>query len=629
MSKLAVITRILTPSAVISGLLSLAMGAHAELPSEIQHALSRAQLSSNEISLIIMPLYNLDNGDNSNSKEAINTTASQARTNKGVIIATHNRLSFHSRLPATVYPEATALNSKATALTPASPSGLGVSAESVEPADKLIVAPVTLDDGTTIEPVYQQNVANLPSTTASQSSNQAGSQVGVANTHYPMPALTTSIEHLPNVTRTPASTMKLIPTFIALDMLGSDFGWHTRVYYTGFMVNKHLYGDLIIEGSGDPKLTDERLLQMLTRVKQAGIEHIHGNIILDSSIFQQVSKDPGAFDNDPLRPYNASPDGLLVNFSSVKIQSYPKTANLAEMIYTPRLADLALPDSIAIRSGGCTNAHYSIAPVWEKQRLSFASALPSGCGEHSFYIAYPDAKEFATQVVKQLWSQLGNTLSGDVINQEKPLSRHPSSPLPLVSYASLPLSNIIHDINHHSNNVMTEQVTLSLPVYAQPTPTGTGKYGLYHQRPNSNYPASLTTIDQWWRTHLTTPPPHLTNGSGLCRSCSLTAANLAELLGYAYHHPEFATYVESLGIAGISGTITEHKARLPDSQAIGRAWIKTGTLNNVTAMAGYVKGQSEQDYVVVGIINASDAQPFNTIAARKVLDTMLDWTARH
>ena len=70
MSKLAIIPRILPLSAVISGLLSLAMGAHAELPSEIQQALSRAQLSSSEISLIIMPLYNLDNGNSANSKEA-------------------------------------------------------------------------------------------------------------------------------------------------------------------------------------------------------------------------------------------------------------------------------------------------------------------------------------------------------------------------------------------------------------------------------------------------------------------------------------------------------------------------------------------------------------------------------
>lgn len=121
----------------------------------------------------------------------------------------------------------------------------------------------------------------------------------------------------------------------------------------------------------------------------------------------------------------------------------------------------------------------------------------------------------------------------------------------------------------------------------------------------------------------------MTNGSGLCRDCTVTAENLAELLSFAYNHPNFDTYVNSLGVAGVSGTITEHADRLPSSAAIGRAWIKTGTLNDVTSMAGYVRGQSGQDYVVVGIINGlTKDQPFNTYEARYVLDTMLDWTAK-
>ena len=95
---------------------------------------------------------------------------------------------------------------------------------------------------------------------------------------------------------------------------------------------------------------------------------------------------------------------------------------------------------------------------------------------------------------------------------------------------------------------------------------------------------------------------------------------------YAYNHPSFDAYVDSLGIAGVSGTIAAHSERLPDSAAIGRAWIKTGTLNNVTSMAGYVKGLSGQDYVVVGMINTDQA--LNPYTARPVLDAVLDWTAQ-
>ena len=150
---------------------------------------------------------------------------------------------------------------------------------------------------------------------------------------------------------------------------------------------------------------------------------------------------------------------------------------------------------------------------------------------------------------------------------------------------------------------------------------------LYHYQPlHTDYPAALQRINQWWQTHLTTPPPYLTNGSGLCRDCTISAANLSELLGYAYSQPDFEAYVDSLGVAGVSGTIATHSQRLPESAAIGRAWIKTGTLSNVTSMAGYVKGQSGQDYTVVGMINTDQA--LNPYTARPVLDAMLDWTAQ-
>ena len=167
--------------------------------------------------------------------------------------------------------------------------------------------------------------------------------------------------------------------------------------------------------------------------------------------------------------------------------------------------------------------------------------------------------------------------------------------------------------NQTANHESSHNKASSLYQFANPTAT--------------DYPEALQTISQWWQTHLDTPPPHLTNGSGLCRDCTITAANLSELLTYAYNRPSFDAYVNSLGVAGVSGTISSHSDRLPESAAIGRAWIKTGTLNNVTSMAGYVKGLSGQDYAVVGLINSEQA--LNAYNARTVLDAMLDWTAQH
>ena len=479
--------------------------------------------------------------------------------------------------------------------------------------------------------------------------------------------VTPLVSHLPDISRTPASTMKLIPSFIALNTLGADFVWFTRVYHTGLIIGNRLQGDLIIQGSGDPKMTHERLEQLLYRVKQTGIRHVDGNIIVDSAIFNKVSKDPAAFDRSPLRPYNASPDGFLVNFNSLSIRSHSIINERAQLSYAPQLANYQLPKIIDTRDAPCSTARYSLAPQWHTDKLTFNNKLPARCGEHVFYVGYPDAKDFAARVVEAKWQALGNTLSGNVIAQETPYSinalkqsyltnptlspqkpRRPLaatiSPLPLISYPSLNLTQQIYDINHFSNNVMTEQVALSIGSYAPSNITTTqsnttvntvstkkqksSATSLYQfDKPTTtDYPQALQTMSQWWRTHLTTPPPSMTNGSGLCRDCTVSAANLSELLGYAYAQPSFDAYVGSLGVAGVSGTIMYHSKRLPESAAIGRAWIKTGTLNNVTAMAGYVHGQSGQDYTVVGIINSE-----HTIAAdnaRVVLDTMLDWTAQ-
>ena len=525
--------------------------------------------------------------------------------------------------------------------------------------------------------VSSKSINNADSNaSASANANASANEGSSANIATPTIKISFSplLSHQPDIARTPASTMKLVPSFIALDTLGANFVWHTRVYHTGIIIGDRLLGDLIIQGSGDPKMTHERLQQLLYKVQASGIRHINGDIIIDSGVFENVSKDPAAFDNAPLRPYNASPDGFLVNFSTIGIQSYPLANGQAQLTYTPQLANYQLPNMINTRSASCGQASYSLAPQWRPQQLALNANLPDSCGEHAFYVAYPNAKDFAARVIAAKWQELGNTLSGNVITQETPyeksknkkpthgLAALPMSPLPLVSYPSLNLTQQIYDINHFSNNVMTEQVALSIGAYDKASvskakitkanittieTSSTNSDKANHDETANNktinsktsslyqfgkptatgYPAALQTMNQWWQTNLSTPPPYLTNGSGLCRDCTITAANLSELLTYAYSHPSFDAYVNSLGIAGVSGTIAAHSERLPESAAIGRAWIKTGTLNNVTSMAGYVKGSSGQDYVVVGLINTEQA--LNAYTARTVLDTMLDWTAQH
>ncbi|WP_296243464.1 MULTISPECIES: D-alanyl-D-alanine carboxypeptidase/D-alanyl-D-alanine-endopeptidase [unclassified Psychrobacter] len=610
--------------------------AQAVLPEAIQTALTRANLSASDISIVITPIGD-KNASHLPAPIQVIDSAKEVTVHQSALVTIEKQTIKHHERQLHAYTD-----------DPYTYQSL----ESIPPL---------LPDNA-LRPTKNSNDKvsnNVNNNTNNDESGKSNNNKSTAHNPSIKISFSPLLSHQADIARTPASTMKLVPSFIALDTLGADFVWHTRVYHTGIIIGDKLYGDLIIQGSGDPKMTHERLQQLLYKVQTAGIRHINGDIIVDSAIFKNVTKDPAAFDNSPLRPYNASPDGFLVNFSTIGIQSYPLDNARAQLTYTPQLANYQLPSMINFRSAACGQARYSIAPQWQPIQLTLNTNLPDSCGEHAFYVAYPDAKDFATRVITSKWQTLGNTLSGKVISQETPYSTNNMtdkqaksarglaaisvSPLPIVSYPSLNLTQQIYDINHFSNNVMTEQVALSIGAYktdlnkkdSNKESANTDKVvnnqatSLYQfgQPKAIDYPQALQAINQWWQTNLTTPPPHLTNGSGLCRDCSISAANLSELLTYAYNQPSFDAYVSSLGIAGVSGTIGAHSDRLPKSQAIGRAWIKTGTLNNVTSMAGYVKGLSGQDYVVVGLINTD--QPLNAYNARTVLDAMLDWTAQH
>lgn len=636
--------------------------AQAVLPEAIQTALTRANLNATDISIVITPVGDktasrlpapmqvIDSPKAANQPESLTTYSAAVEPNGIQKQTTQNS------------------NTNAKEITVHQSTLVTIEKRTIKQHARQLHAytddPYTYQSIESVPPLLPDDALKPAKSSNENESSKNNNDKSTAHNPAIKISFSPLLSHQADIARTPASTMKLVPSFIALDTLGADFVWHTRVYHTGVIIGDTLYGDLIIQGSGDPKMTHERLQQLLYKVQTAGIRHINGNIIVDSSVFKNVTKDPAAFDNSPLRPYNASPDGFLVNFSSIGIKSYPLDSTRAQLTYTPQLANYQLPSMINMRSAACGQARYSIAPQWQAAQLTLNSNLPDSCGEHAFYVAYPDAKDFAARVIASKWQTLGNTLSGKVIAQETPyhankianrqkksphgLAAIAMSPLPIVSYPSLNLTQQIYDINHFSNNVMTEQVALSIGAYktdvnkndthqesVNKQGTDTDKtinnqaISLYQfgQPTATDYPQALQSINQWWQTNLTSPPPHLTNGSGLCRDCSISAANLSELLTYAYNQPSFDTYVSSLGIAGVSGTISAHSDRLPKSQAIGRAWIKTGTLNNVTSMAGYVKGLSGQDYVVAGLINTDHA--LNAYTARTVLDSMLDWTAQH
>ncbi|MGJ7581643.1 D-alanyl-D-alanine carboxypeptidase/D-alanyl-D-alanine endopeptidase [Variovorax sp. RHLX14] len=400
----------------------------------------------------------------------------------------------------------------------------------------------------------------------------------------------------------PASIMKLVTTYAALDLLGAAYTWTTPVFVDGPIRNGVLEGNLYIQGQGDPKLVLERLWLLLRRVQGLGIRTVQGDIVLDRSAFEALDADPSAFDGEGLRPYNASPDALLVNFKSVVMTFVPDAATqTARITYEPPLAGVALQASVPLVPGACGDWQTALnAALADPAQLRFAGSYPASCGEKTWATAYADPRSYATRAVGGMWAEMGGQTGGQLRD-----GRVPPGLKPAFEISSPPLAEVVRDINKFSNNVMAQQLFLTL--------------GLQQKR-RGTLEASRATVRQWWNERIGTGEgqPVFDNGSGLSRDERITAAELAKMLQVAWRSPVMSELMSSLPASGVDGTLRRRALR-----SGGSAHLKTGTLRDAAGVAGFVDGASGRRYVVVAIANHP-----NAAAARPAFDALVDWVTQ-
>ncbi len=402
----------------------------------------------------------------------------------------------------------------------------------------------------------------------------------------------------------PASVMKLVTTYAGLELLGPAYTWATPVFVDGTVDAGVLKGNLILQGRGDPKLVMERLWLLLRRVQGLGIKSITGDIVLDRSAFAPSAQNPADFDGEPLRPYNAAPDALLVNFKSVVMTFNPNPASAsASVSFEPPLANVQTQTSVALSAPGTECGDYRgglKADFSDPSRISFKGPYPASCSEKTWAVAYADPASYAERAVLGMWQELGGKLGGRVRD-----GRAPAGLRPAFEATSPPLADVIRDINKFSNNVMAQQLFLTLSLNAG----GTG-----------SVEASQGVVRNWWRERLgDLDVPTLDNGSGLSRSERINPQGLARLLQTAFVSGAMPELMASLPIAGVDGTLRKSKSRLSQ----GWAHLKSGTLRDSTALAGYVHTPTGRRLVVVAIVNHANAP-----AARPALDALVDWAVR-
>jgi D-alanyl-D-alanine carboxypeptidase/D-alanyl-D-alanine-endopeptidase (penicillin-binding protein 4) len=400
----------------------------------------------------------------------------------------------------------------------------------------------------------------------------------------------------------PASLAKLLTTSAALERLGPAYTWATPVWLAGPVQAGVLEGSLHIKGSGDPKLVLERVWLLLRRVQQLGVREIRGDIVLDSSAFAVPDTPPGDFDGEPLRPYNVRAAALLFNFRSTTYTFVPDVAaGVARVLVEPALAGTTVERSVPLSAGPCDDWRGALKASFEPGRTRFAGSYATACGEQAWPVADPQPATYEARLIDALWREMGGTLSGSVREGPAPADIKPSFEL-----RSPALAEVVRDINKYSNNVMAQQLFLTLAREANPRAAATPE-------------AARETLARWLieRTGTLGDEVTLDNGSGLSRQTRISTMRLAKVLQAVQDGPLMSELMSSLPISGVDGTLRRSRA------AMGRAHLKTGSLRDVAGVAGYVLSNSGRRYVLVAVLNHPQAG-----GARPALDALVQWTLR-
>jgi D-alanyl-D-alanine carboxypeptidase/D-alanyl-D-alanine-endopeptidase (penicillin-binding protein 4) len=405
-----------------------------------------------------------------------------------------------------------------------------------------------------------------------------------------------------DVSVNPASTMKLVTTFAALELLGPTHQWKTEFYSDGPLKDGVLHGNLFLKGGGDPKLNMERLWLLLRDLRANGVHQISGDLVLDRSHFNQPElptfNDDGG---DTNKPYLVTPDSLLVNLKALRFVARTDGGKV-HIAVEPPIAEIRIDNRVkALPSGKCPgwpDVRYNPVKQFDGTTVIVSGKLAEGCSAQT-YLSLLDHPSYAAGAVRAIWKELG----GKILGKDR-LAEVPEKARLLARTFSPDLVEIIRDINKYSNNTMARQLFLSLGAQFR------------NEADGDDAKAAQRVIRSWLaRKSITAPHLVIENGSGLSRDERVSARELAQLLQAAWKSPYAAEFISSMPLVAMDGTM---RKRLHRTALAGEAHIKTGTLNNVRAIAGYSRDSNGNSWAVVAILN--DQRPWG---ASSILDQIL------
>ena len=446
--------------------------------------------------------------------------------------------------------------------------------------------------------------AALPKPVSKALSRYKISESSVSAVVVPLNSKTPLLVHDAKRLRNPASVMKLLTTFAALEILGPAYTWKTRYYINGKLSNGVLQGDLLIKGGGDPYLVKERFWLQLAALREKGLQSIKGDLLIDNSAFDLPEFDRAKFDQQPTRLYNVGPAATLVNFNASRFGIRP-TAGKVDILLDPPLENVIVENHLKPARGKCRGAQsgWSVDISQKKQKAVavFRGKYRNRCGDYNLMRSVLDSDHYLYGLFSYLWDGLGGSFEGHL--RQAALSETSKE---IYTGVSRPLSEVIVGTNKFSNNLLARQLLLSI--------------GQRYAGEGATVTDGIDGVQSWLREQgLDMPGLVMENGAGLSRSVRLSADDISRLLMFAAkstNHPEF---MASFALTGVDGTM---KKRLKTLRPGGRARLKTGYVKGTRTLAGYVRADSGRDYVVVLFIEDAKVNYGN---GNEVQDAFIRW----
>lgn len=369
----------------------------------------------------------------------------------------------------------------------------------------------------------------------------------------------------------PASVMKIVTTAAALHYLGPDYRFKTEVLHNGYRHHDTIHGDLILRGGGDPRLSTEHLWQIASQIKASGINRVTGNLVMDTQFFDELDRAPAWEVERTQRAYDAKLSALSLNFNTIAIHILPSVTigHQVSAWLEPVSSYMSLNNEAKTVKRGRTTvwASRENKPTGEVEVL-VRGQIPLESKEKIIRINVETPKRYTTETFKNLLKQVGVVVHGEITT-----AFAPTAGTELYQHLSPPLSLILKELNTFSNNFTAEQIVKSIAAE------------------NFKHPGSHTQGLELINTFLQNNSVNLQgvliqDGSGLSRKNRMTTRAITDLLKAMYSRFDIGPdFIAALRLMATKGILSQ---RLKRSSIKGQIRAKTGTLQRVSTLAGYV-----------------------------------------